>query len=82
MCYTVEYYSAVKKDVILPLVTTWMDPDSIVLSETGQRTRNQRFHSHVGYKTNEQTNKRDKLMATETERWLPEGKRGGGPHAR
>lgn len=36
VCYTVEYYSAVKKDVIPPLVTTWMDPDSIVLSETGQ----------------------------------------------
>lgn len=51
-----------KKDVIPPLVTTWMDPDSIVLSETGQRTRNQRFRSHVGYKTNEQTK--------ETNSWL------------
>ena len=31
--YTVEYYSAIKKNEIMPFVTTWMDLEIIVLSE-------------------------------------------------
>ena len=31
--YTVEYYSAIKKNEIIPFVTTWMDLEIIVLSE-------------------------------------------------
>lgn len=30
-----EYYSTMRKD-ILPLVTTWMDPELIMLSEINQ----------------------------------------------
>lgn len=30
--YKMEYYSAIRKE-ILPFVTTWMDLDSIILSE-------------------------------------------------
>ena len=28
-----EYYSAIKKNEILPFVTTWMDLDGIMLSD-------------------------------------------------
>ena len=36
--YTVEYNSAIKKkNEILPTTTTWMDLESIVLSEISQR---------------------------------------------
>ena len=28
-----EYYSAIKKDEIMPLVATWMDLEIIILSE-------------------------------------------------
>ena len=31
-----EYYSAIKKSEILPLVATWMDLDGIMLSEVNQ----------------------------------------------
>ena len=31
--YTMENYSAIKKREILPFVTAWMNPDSIMLSE-------------------------------------------------
>ena len=31
--YTVEYYSAIKKNKIMPFVATWMDLEIIILSE-------------------------------------------------
>ena len=34
--YTVEYYSAIKKNEILPFATMWMDLESIMLSEISQ----------------------------------------------
>ena len=35
--YIMDYYSAIKKNEILPLATTWMDVKSIILSEISQR---------------------------------------------
>ena len=35
--YTMEYYSAIKKNKIMPFATTWMDPEIIILSEVRQR---------------------------------------------
>ena len=32
--YTVEYYSAMRKNKILPFAATWMDLESIMLSQT------------------------------------------------
>ena len=32
--YSMEYYSAIKKNEILLFMTTWMDPEGIMLSET------------------------------------------------
>lgn len=34
--YTVEHYSAMRRDEILPFVITWMDLDNIMLSHTSQ----------------------------------------------
>ena len=34
--YTMEYYSAIKKNEILPFATTWMELEGIKLSESGQ----------------------------------------------
>uniref|UniRef100_A0A9L0TAE5 DUF1725 domain-containing protein n=1 Tax=Equus caballus TaxID=9796 RepID=A0A9L0TAE5_HORSE len=31
--YTMEYYSAIKKDKIVPFASTWMDLEDIMLSE-------------------------------------------------
>ena len=35
--YTTEYYSAIKKNVILPFATMWMELEGIMLSEISQR---------------------------------------------
>ena len=34
-----EYYLPIKKDEILPFVTTWMDLEGIMLSEISQREK-------------------------------------------
>ena len=34
--YTMEYYSAIKKNVILPFAATWMDLEFIILNEISQ----------------------------------------------
>ena len=34
--HTVEYYSAIRKDEILPFATIWMDLENIMLSEISQ----------------------------------------------
>ena len=31
--YTVEYYSAIKKNEIMPFAATWTDPEIVILSE-------------------------------------------------
>ena len=38
--YTMEYYSAIKKNEIMPFSATWMDPERIMLSEVTQRKMN------------------------------------------
>ena len=34
--YTMEYYSAIKKNKIMPFTATWMDLEIIILSEVSQ----------------------------------------------
>ena len=34
--YTIEYYSAIKKNEILPFATMWLDLEGITLSEISQ----------------------------------------------
>ena len=38
--YAMEYYSAIKKNAIMPCVATWMDLEIIILSEESQRRTN------------------------------------------
>ena len=37
--YTMEYYSAIKKNEIMPLAATWMDLKIIILSEVSQKEK-------------------------------------------
>ena len=38
--YTMEYYSAMKKDEIMPFAAIWMNLENIILSEVSQRKTN------------------------------------------
>ena len=41
--YTTEYYSAIKKNEIMPFAATWMDLETIILSEVSQ-TEKDKYH--------------------------------------
>ena len=41
--YTMEYYSAIKKNEIMPFAATWMDLEIITLSEVSQ-TEKDKYH--------------------------------------
>ena len=76
-----EYYSAIKKNEIMPFAATWLDLESIILSEVRQR----QIQYHVTYMwklkkndTNELINKTETDSQTlKTNLWLPKGKGGG-----
>ena len=38
--HTMEYYSAIRKNEIMPFAATWVDLEMIILSEVSQRRRN------------------------------------------
>ena len=38
--HTMEYYSAIKKQEIMPFAAAWMELESVILSEVSQRRRN------------------------------------------
>ena len=37
--YTVEYYSAIKENEIMPFAATWMEPETLILSEVSQKEK-------------------------------------------
>ena len=44
---TMEYYSAIKKNEIMPLAATWMHLEMIILSEIRQRRTNTVYDFYV-----------------------------------
>ena len=41
--YTMEYYSAIKKNDIMPFAPTWMQLEALILSEMSQKDKD-KFH--------------------------------------
>ena len=78
--YRMEYYSAIKKNKIMPFAATWMNPEIIILNNVRQKDR-----YHITYMWNLIKNDTNKLIyETETDSqisksniWLPKGKCGG-----
>ena len=42
--YTIEYYSAIKKNEIMPSAAAWMDLEIIILSEVRERQTSYEYH--------------------------------------
>ena len=78
-----EYYSVIRKEEILPFVTTWIDLENIMLSENNSDRKSQEPYDFICMwdiklkATNEQTRQRNKQKANiDTIVWqLPERKR-------
>ena len=41
--YTMEYYSAIKKNKIMPFAATWMELETLILSEVSQKKKD-KYH--------------------------------------
>uniref|UniRef100_A0A5G2QS43 Uncharacterized protein n=1 Tax=Sus scrofa TaxID=9823 RepID=A0A5G2QS43_PIG len=41
--YTMEYYSAIKKNKIMPFAATWMELEILILSEVSQKEKD-KYH--------------------------------------
>ena len=39
--YTMENYSAIKKNEIMPFAATWMDPEIVILSDVSQKQKDE-----------------------------------------
>ena len=83
--YTMEYYSAIRKDEILPFATTGMDLQNTVVSEISH-TEKVKKHDFIHMRdiklktANEQTRQtnKQKLINTDTSMGVTERTKGGG----
>ena len=41
--YTMEYYSAIKKNKIMPFAATWIEVEALILSEVSQKEKD-KYH--------------------------------------
>ena len=74
-----EYYSAIKKDEIMPFAATWMHLEIIILREGRKRQMTYGITSmqNLNYGTNESFYETEINSQTQTSNsWLPRGSRG------
>ena len=80
--YTMEYYSAIKKNEIMPFAATWMQLEIIILSEVRKRKTNTVwYHLYVEAKTWQKWIylwNRNRLTDIENRLAVAKGKRGWG----
>ena len=61
--YTMEYYSVIKKNKIMPFLVTWIQLETLILSEVSQKIKD-KYHmmSHIWnliYSTNEHFHRKE-----------------------
>ena len=42
--YTMEYYSAIKKNKIIAFAAAWIEPETLILSEVSQKEK-EKYHT-------------------------------------
>ena len=78
--HTMDYYSAIKRNEIMPCAETWMDLEFIILSEVRKRKTKTIYYLNVEskYDTKELIYKIESDSQTrKTNFWLPNGNGGG-----
>ena len=70
--HTMEYYSAIKKNEIFPFATTWMELESIMLSEINKSVRERQIPCDFTHmwnlrnESNEKGKKRERSQETDS----------------
>ena len=54
MCYiyTMKYYSAIKRNDIMPFAATWMELETLILSEASQKEKDNTISYHLYLESN------------------------------
>ena len=75
--HTMEYYSAIKKNKIMPFAATWMGLETLILNEVSQKEKDKyRMISHIWnliYGTKETFHRKENHGLGRTDLWLPRG---------
>ena len=87
--YTVAYYSAIKKNGLMPFEATWIKLEIIILSEGSQKRKLERQITHditytwnLKYDTNEQLQNRKSIKAIGDRLGVTKGEEAGEGRAR
>ena len=77
--WIMEHCSAIKKNETMPPAATWMDLETVTLSEVSQRKTTTCYHLYVESKSwHKWTDLRNRNRVTDTENGLVDAKAGGG----
>ena len=74
--HTVEYYPAIKKDEVRPFAATWMDLESVILSEASQTRRRGEISYDIPYMWNQKRNDTNELTKQKETHRLRKGTHG------
>ena len=76
--YTMEYYSAIKKNKIMPFASTWMELETLTINEVKQKEKD-KYHmisliSGIQYTAQIKLSIEKNLWTWRTDLWLPDGR--------
>ena len=73
--YTMEHYSTIKTNKIMPFAATWMEPEILILSQKEKDKHHITYMCNLKYGTNEPTYTKETNSRTwRTDLWWPRGR--------